>query len=101
MKITHYFLHKDMSTSTKNKLQEEVHTYLKSLHGKLVAADDLQALQETILKHIQALNEKHKRSKPLPVSWWPTQNNIQLSGVYFTTLRIIPAFLTKIENLNP
>lgn len=103
MNTTHYFIHLSYCTATKNKLQNDVRDYLKSLDGKLVTAEESVTAQEKIVEHIEALNKKHSKCTPLKVSFWNHIDGrpLSLSGFVAVTFHLRPATLTHVSSLTP
>lgn len=97
MKPTHYFVYTGHSTQTKNKLQEEFMTYLRSLQGKLIYAKDLHKLKQEISNKAVELNEKYKRCQPLIILFTDlyTKNGFMINGFYFLQFQIIEAYASN------
>lgn len=91
--ITHYFVYVGHSTQTKNKLQDEFNSYLKSLQGTLVDANKLQLLKKRIIEKASELNQKYKRCTPLQISFSELhgRNGFMICGFYFLTFQILQA----------
>lgn len=51
--------------TTKNKLEKEAREYALQIEHLLINDSDLHAFKSECFKHIEALNKKHQRCKPL------------------------------------
>lgn len=83
MKPTHFFLEVIHTYKYKNKLQAEFADYLHSLHSKLILSSGLDVIQSVIIQVAEKINSKHKRCKPLNISFrqpYPGKLNFALDG---------------------
>lgn len=106
--MTHYFIDFGYSTATKNKPQHEAHSYLKSLHGKLIMKDDLFKVQKIIQDKLKEISQAHPRCKPIEVEFdkrfYPTGNSSKIESIWMKGFEAVafkfePATLVTPENL--
>lgn len=99
MSYTHYYLNFSYANNAKNKLQENFEKYLKSLHAKLIPAEELEEMKSAIILKAVELNTKYTSCKALNIVIWEFDTGIfklQNCNVYFD---ICPAILTNVQSL--
>ena len=67
MKITHYFISYSYGTQSKNRLQEEFESFLKSLNFKLIYSFEINALLQKIEDKVKELNAKFSRCNAIQI----------------------------------
>lgn len=94
MNPTHYYLDCGNALQTKNKLQAEFYSYLRSLNGKLIDANKLEKLKKEILDKVESLNTTFCRCAPICIYYRENTatGSIIVQGFYAVSFYIKPAY---------
>ncbi len=66
-----YLLYVEHSLTPKNNLEKEDFYYLQQGDRRAVAASEMEKLQHNVKYHVDHLNQKHKRCRPVELSFRP------------------------------
>lgn len=91
--ITHYYVHVGHGTQTKNNLQKDFGSYLRSLEGTLIDKAKLKSFKAAIINHSNMLNAINRRCTLLKISFSDkySKNGFMITGFDFLSFQLLEA----------